>query len=221
MPFKVYTRPPKEFAANCSYADECEFPNSECRFYSDAQYGRCYCVNNFQFNGYDCFPQKAPNLRQIYGAKCSTKRDCKFNRADCNERNICVCPKDPFPYLDVREHECISRDQYLARYPGLTTPKGWRPGLDQVDCDAITTFSSQSADGESIVKIVQNPQTTMPCKNIVGEGRYGNPSYCLAFYYKGDNASLKCCCIAEQNSTITRPLDGLVHLNEQLDMYVS
>ena len=95
------------------------------------------------------------------------KKDCKFNRADCNERNICVCPKDPFPYLDVREHECISRDQYLARYPGLTTPKGWRPGLDQVDCDDITTSSSQSAE-ESIVKIVQNPRTTMPCKNVIG-----------------------------------------------------
>ena len=77
----------------------------------------------------------------------------------------------------------------------------------------MPTRSLSNADQQTV-----DTDTMLKCGSVRGEGRHGNPSDCLAFFYAGADEQLDCCWTAGENSSIAPPLTGFVRLNEHGDV---
>ena len=42
---------------------------------------------------------------------------------------------------------CVTGDAYFKQYPKPTTPKGWRPGLEELDCEFVAGDDEEPATG--------------------------------------------------------------------------
>ena len=163
-----------------------------------------------------------------FASSCSDNAGCKFPNAVCwtwlkGEEGTCYCAEDfQFDGRDclptkARSAEQITSKSYSTSLGQTTLSVKQIHSPTPATTSANVSVSTLRTQPETPVKIVQNNDAPK-CDSVRGEGRHGNPSDCLAFFYAGADEQLDCCWTAGENSSIAPPLTGFVRLNDGEDM---